>query len=103
MDLVPKLFLTKGLVPNFFWYKLDLLFRWTKFGHNLCNEISYLTLHLNVTQWFLAIFMEHRHNTQHSVAQFIVLLVVLQECSSVTVQVHNVQIDQILASLYMVT
>ena len=26
----------------------------------------YLTLHLNVTQWFLAIFMEHRLNTQHS-------------------------------------
>ena len=35
-------------------------------GHTLCNEISYLTLHLNVTQWFLAIFMEHRLNTQHS-------------------------------------
>ena len=33
----------------------------------VCNEISYLTLHLNVTQWFLAIFMEHRLNTAFSV------------------------------------
>ena len=33
-----------------------------------------------LTQWFLAIFMEHRLNTQHSVAQFIVdFSVVLQE------------------------
>ena len=47
-----------------------------------CNEISYLTLHLNVTQWFLDIFMEHRLNTACSVAQFIVdFSVVLQECS----------------------
>ena len=35
-------------------------------GTSKCNEMSYLTLHLNVTQWFLAIFMEHRLNTQHS-------------------------------------
>ena len=32
-----------------------------------CNEIS-ITVHLNVTQWFLAIFMEHRLNTAFSVA-----------------------------------
>ena len=31
----------------------------------ICNEMS-ITVHLNVTQWFLAIFMEHRLNTQHS-------------------------------------
>ena len=34
-------------------------------GTSKCNEIS-ITVHLNVTQWFLAIFMEHRLNTQHS-------------------------------------
>ena len=40
-----------------------------------CNE--------TYTQWFfLAIYMEHRLNTQHSVAKFIVdFSVVLQECS----------------------
>ena len=33
-------------------------------GTSKCNEMS-ITVHLNVTQWFLAIFMEH-NNTQHS-------------------------------------
>ena len=33
----------------------------------ICNEIC-ITVHLNVTQWFLAIFMEHRLNTAFSVA-----------------------------------
>ena len=32
-------------------------------GTSKCNEMT-ITVHLNVTQWFLAIFMEH--NTQHS-------------------------------------
>ena len=31
-----------------------------------CNDIS-ITVHFNVTQWFLAIFMEHRLNTAFSV------------------------------------
>ena len=48
----------------------------------MCNEIT-ITVHFNVTQWFLAIFMEHRLNTAFSVAQFIVVLLQLfiQECS----------------------
>ena len=40
---------------------------------NKCNEIS-ITVHLNVTQWFfLAIFMEHRLNTQHSLLMYSLL------------------------------
>ena len=34
-----------------------------------CNEIT-ITVHFNVTQWFLAIFMEHRLNTAFSVAVY---------------------------------
>ena len=46
---------------------VQLLARYAFISIRKCNEISYLTLHLNVTQWFLAIFMEHRLNTAFSV------------------------------------
>ena len=39
----------------------------TNFIFGICNEIT-IIVHLNVTQWFLAIFMEHRLNTAFSVA-----------------------------------
>ena len=32
------------------------------------DVMKYFTVHFNVTQWFLAIFMEHRLNTAFSVA-----------------------------------